>query len=959
MPTPTAVSTANPLQELHKYGQSVWLDYIRRSLITSGELKRLIEQDGLGGMTSNPAIFEKAITGSTDYADALLELQKRKDLDASGIYEILAIKDIQDAADILRPVYERTHKRDGYVSLEVSPFLAHDTEGTINDARRLWRAVNRPNLMVKVPGTTEGVPAFQQLISEGLNINVTLLFSQQVYERVAEAYIAGLRKHVSSGGDPSHVASVASFFVSRIDSLIDGMLKAMIKATADVKQQALLRSLLGKVAIANAKLAYQSYKEIFSGAGWADLARKGAQTQRVLWASTSTKDPNYSDVLYVEELIGPDTVDTIPPATFDAFRDHGKPKASLEADLDAAQDTMETLEAVGISMQKVTDDLVVQAVKLFAEPFDKLLNAVDAKCKHVSKAEVDPQTYSLPPELSKKLDQAIDDWKIGGKVRRLWARDASLWTASDEGDWVGWLGVTEDQLAHKQHLEDVAKDVKAAGFKHALLLGMGGSSLCPEVLKNTFGRVDGFPELFVLDSTDPAQVKAFEKKIDVANTVFIVSSKSGSTLEPNIFKQYFFDRVKQALGADRVGSRFIAITDPGSKLEQIAEAEHFRHIFHGVPSIGGRYSALSDFGMVPAAVMGLDALRFLDRADVMAIACSSCLPVEKNPGVLLGLILGNAARNGRDKLTLITSPGISDFGAWLEQLVAESTGKDGKGIIPVDREPLAPPDRYGNDRVFAYIRLDHGADPAQDQAVDAIAGAGHPVIRIALSDIYNLGQEMFRWEIATAVAGSLIGINAFNQPDVEASKIATRKLTSEYEKTGSLPSESPIYSDNGIDLFTDEKNAAALKSALAGDQTLAGYLRSHLNRLKAGDYFALLGYIEMNEPHENILQSLRQAVRDQKRVATCLGFGPRFLHSTGQAYKGGPNSGVFLQITCDDQADLPVPGQKYTFGIVKSAQARGDFQVLAERGRRALRVHLHDLERGLPALQSAIAKALS
>ena len=959
MGTPTAVSTTNSLQELHKYGQSVWLDYIRRSLITSGELKRLVEEDGLGGVTSNPAIFEKAITGSTDYADALLDLQKRKDLDPMAIYEMLAIEDIQDAADTLRVVYDRTNRRDGYVSLEVSPFLAHDTEGTIHDARRLWRAVDRPNLMVKVPATAEGIPAVQQLISEGININVTLLFSQQVYEKVALAYIAGLKKYVSSGGDPSHVASVASFFISRIDSMIDAMLKSMLKSTTDPKEQALLRSLMGKVAIANGKLTYQRYKEIFSGPEWADLSRKGAQTQRVLWASTSTKDPNYSDVLYIEELIGPDTVNTIPPATFDAFRDHGKPKASLAADIDAAQDTMETLEAVGISMTRVTDDLVAQGVKLFAEPFDKLLNAVDAKCKHVSQLEVDPQTYNLPSKLNDQLAKAIDDWKIGGKVRRLWSRDASLWTGSDESNWLGWLGITEDQLAHKQHLVDVANDMKAAGFKHALLLGMGGSSLCPEVFKMTFGHIDGFPELFVLDSTDPAQVKAFENKVDIANTIFIVSSKSGSTLEPNIFKQYFFERVKQTIGPDQAGSRFIAITDPGSKLEQVAEAEHFRHIFHGVPSIGGRYSALSAFGMVPAAIMGIDPLRFLDRADVMAIACSSCLPVEKNPGVLLGLILGTAARSGRDKLTLITSPGISDLGAWLEQLVAESTGKDGKGIIPVDREPLAAPEFYGNDRVFAYIRLDKGANPAQDDAVDTIAKAGHPVVRIALSDSYNLGQEMFRWEIATAVAGSVIAINAFNQPDVEASKVATRKLTSEYERTGSLPAEAPIYSEKGIDLFTSEKNAAALASALSGDKSLAGYLRAHLNRLKTGDYFALLGYIEMNDTHERALQGIRQDVRDKKRVATCLGFGPRFLHSTGQAYKGGPNSGVFLQVTCDDKADVPVPGQKYTFGVVKAAQARGDFQVLVERDRRALRVHLRDLENGLAALQSAITKALS
>ncbi len=951
--------TANPLQELHKFGQSPWLDYIRRSLIADGELKRLVDEDGLGGVTSNPAIFEKAITGSTDYADALAELQKRKDLDAMGVYEILAIKDIQDAADILRPVYNATKMRDGYVSLEVSPFLARDTNGTIKDARRLWKAVNRPNLLVKVPATVEGVPAIEQLISEGININVTLLFAQERYEQVALAYIAGLKKYVASGGDPSHVASVASFFISRIDSMVDSMLKAKIKATSDPKEQALYKSLQGKVAIANGKLTYQRYKEIFSGADWEALAKKGAQTQRVLWASTSTKDPSYSDILYVTELIGKDTVNTMPPQTLDAFRDHGKPRATLEEDLQGAKKTMDDLAAAGISMKKVTDDLVTQAVKLFAEPFDKLLNAVDAKCKFVGQAEVNAQTTTLPEDIGAAVSEAADDWKMAGKVRRLWARDATLWTGSDEGHWLGWLSITEDQLAHKQHLEDVAKDVKAAGFKHALLLGMGGSSLCPEVLRMTFGKIDGFPELHVLDSTDPAQVKAIENKIDLANTVFIVSSKSGTTLEPNIFKQYFFDRVEHTLGKGKAGGRFIAITDPGSKFEQVAQSDGFRHIFHGVPSIGGRYSALSDFGMVPSAVMGMDALRFLDRADVMSIACSSCLPVDKNPGVQLGLLLGSAAKMGRDKVTLITSPGIWDFGAWLEQLLAESTGKEGKGLIPVDREDLGAPELYGNDRVFAYIRLENGADPAQDKAVDALAKAGHPVVRIALADIYNLGQEMFRWEIATAVAGSVIGIDAFNQPDVEASKVETRKLTSEYEKTGSLPAESPILSENGIDLFTDEANAGALKSAAGSDQTVAGYLRAHLNRLKAGDYFALLGYVEMNQAHEKALKGIRMSVRNRKKVATCLGFGPRFLHSTGQAYKGGPNSGVFLQVTCNDKVDLPVPGQKFTFGVVKAAQARGDFQVLAGRKRRALRVHLHDVESGLKALESAIAKALA
>jgi transaldolase / glucose-6-phosphate isomerase len=957
--TKIASAVENPLKELNKYGQSVWLDYIRRSLITSGELRRLIDEDGLAGVTSNPAIFEKAITGSTDYTDFLVELQGHTELDAMATYERLAIRDIQDAADVMKPVYMRTGFRDGYVSLEVSPFLARDTQGTVDEARRLWKAVGRENLLIKVPGTPEGIPAIEQLLGEGININVTLLFSQAVYEKVAQAYISALEKRAAQGGELREMASVASFFISRIDSAIDAAVKVRLK-TAAAAEGALLRSILGKVAIANAKLTYNRYKDLYRTPRWEALAKKGAQPQRLLWASTSTKDPSYPDVLYVEELIGPDTVNTIPPSTFDAFRDHGRCRASLEDDVVAAADVMETLAQVGISMNEMTDDLVKQGVKIFAEAFDKLLSAVDLKCKVAVGADVDAQSFVLPSNLQPLVDAAIEDWQVGGKVRRLWGRDASLWTRSDESDWLGWLGITEDQLAHKAHLEDIANEIKKEGFKHALLLGMGGSSLCPEVLRTSFGRIDGFPALHVLDSTDPAQIKALEKKVDLASTIFIVSSKSGSTVEPNIFKQYFFERLKQTVGADKAGNRFIAITDPGSKMQQIAEGDGFRHIFHGVPSIGGRYSALSDFGMVPAAIMGIDAPKFLDRADVMAISCSYCLPIPKNPGVMLGLILGALGNTGRNKVTLIASPGISDLGAWLEQLIAESTGKEGKGLIPVDGEPLGPPGAYGDDRVFVYIRFAPSPDAAQDRGVEALEKAGQPVVRIVVPDLMNLGQEFFRWEIATAVAGSVIGINAFNQPDVETSKIATRKLTSEYEKTGSLPRENPFLVEGVIKLFTDDANAAALKRGAAKDESLAGYLRAHLNRLGKGDYFGLLAYVEMNDAHEKPLQAMRTQVRDVKRVATCLGFGPRFLHSTGQAYKGGPNTGVFLQVTCDDAEDLPVPGQKYTFGAVKAAQARGDFQVLVERKRRALRVHLgKDVAAGLQALRSAIQKALA
>ena len=954
----TAKST-NPVKDLQKYGQSVWLDYIRRNLLTSGELKKLIDEDGLMGMTSNPAIFEKAIAGSNDYSDFLASLNSRTDLDAKGRYELLAIRDIQDAADILRPVYESTKRRDGYVSLEVSPYLARETQATIAEARRLWKAVGRDNIMIKVPGTPEGIPAIEQLLSEGLNINITLLFAQEVYERVAEAYIVGLEKFAASGGNVAKVASVASFFISRIDTLVDSIATERLKTAADPGQKQLLESVMGKVAIANGKLTYQAYERIFNGPRWQALASKGAQTQRVLWASTSTKNPKYRDVMYVEELIGSNTVNTVPPATLDAFRDHGRLRNSLTEDVPAARKTMDDLAKSGISMKEVTDQLTEEGVKLFADAFDKLLTAVEKNTKSVD-AKVSPQSANLPADLDSAVKKNTNDWRANGKVSRLWQRDASLWTNTDESNWLGWLGITDEQIANLQTFKAIAEDVKSGAFTDILLLGMGGSSLCPDVFALTYGQIPGFPRLHVLDSTDPAQIKATENKINPAKTLFIVSSKSGTTLEPNIFKQYFFEVAKKAVGADKAGGRFIAITDPGSKMQNVAESDHFRNIFPGLPSIGGRYSALSNFGMVPGAAMGLDVDKFLQRTREMVKASQPIVPVAENPGVALGIILGTAARAGRDKVTIIASRGIYTLGAWLEQLLAESTGKQGKGIIPVDRESLGAPDVYGADRVFAYLRLESAPDADQDAKVDAIEKSGQPVVRIKVFDTYDLGQEFFRWEIATAVAGSIIGINAFNQPDVEASKIVTRDLTSAYEKTGSLPAEQPILEEKGIKLFTNDANAVELGKAAGSEKTLGSYLRAHLNRLNTGDYFALLAYIDMNAEHENSLQAMRHAVRDRKKVATCLGFGPRFLHSTGQAYKGGPNTGVFLQITCDDANDLSVPGQKYTFGIVKAAQARGDFQVLAERKRRALRIHLGpDVKAGLATLDAAIRHSLS
>jgi transaldolase / glucose-6-phosphate isomerase len=940
----------NPLKQLESCGQAPWLDYLKRSLLTSGELQTMIERDGLKGMTSNPSIFEKAIAESDEYTDALKKFQASGDHSVNEIYEHLAIADIQSAADALKPVFDKTKGRDGYISLECSPYLANDTEATVAEALRLWKAVGRPNLMVKVPATPAGVPAIRRLLAKGLNINITLLFSVAVYEQVVEAYLSGLEELAKSGADVSRSASVASFFVSRIDAAVD-------KRLAKISDKKVADQLRGKIAIANAKVAYDRYKALFSGPRWEKLAAAGAKTQRLLWASTSTKDPTYKDTLYVEALIGRDTVDTIPPATMDAFRDHGVVKAdSVEQDVEGAKSMLATLEKQGISLKEVTDELVKEGVQSFADSFDKLLGVVAQRRRILLdgkdvRAEIRPGT----PEVKAAIEKEMEAWRKEGRIRKLWAGDKSLWTSADEDKWMGWLSVVEHEQADLGALQAFAKEVKQRGFTDVALLGMGGSSLGPEVLAETFGQQSGWPRFHMLDSTDPAQIKTLEKSVDLAKTLVIVSSKSGGTLEPNIFMAYFLDRIGAVVGKEKVGAHFVAVTDPGSSLEKQAKDLHFAHIFHGLPSIGGRYSVLSKFGMVPAAAMGIDVKRLLETTAPMERACSADVPPAENPGVQLGVAMGvAAAKFGRDKVTIVASPAIGDLGAWLEQLMAESTGKHGHGLIPLTDEPLAAPDRYGKDRFFAYLELDGKADAAQRKAVDALEQAGHPVARIHVKDIWSIGQEFFRWEIATAVAGAVIGINPFDQPDVEASKVKTRALTDAYEKSKTLPTETPVFRENGVALYADPRNA----DELGRHNTLSGYLKSHFGRIHAGDYAVMLAYIERDAATTKALTAMRARIRDSTHAATCVGFGPRFQHSTGQAYKGGPNSGVFLQITCDDPIDLDVPGHSYSFSIVKAAQARGDLDVLVERGRRTLRVHLKDVTSGLAELARAMDAAL-
>jgi transaldolase/glucose-6-phosphate isomerase len=940
----------NPLTQLQACGQSLWLDYLSRDLVENNGLRILIDRDGLKGLTSNPSIFEKSIGESDEYDDALARFQAHGGHGVAEIYEHLAIADIRAAADLLAPVYKETGRHDGYVSLECSPHLADHTEATVREGLRLWAAVDRENLMIKVPGTAAGMPAIRRLIAEGVNVNVTLLFSVDVYEVVAEAYIAGIEARAQAGGEIGKIASVASIFVSRIDAAVDKRLDVL-------EDRVLADRLRGKAAIANAKLAYQRYKTLFAGSRWEALAAAGARTQRLLWASTSVKNPAYRDTMYVEALIGRDTVDTLPPSTMDAFRDHGVARPdTIEDDLELAHATLDELKVHDVDLEAITTTLVADGVRQFADAFDTLFAAIARR--RLAPVEGENERLEIrpgSPAMEAAFEAELMAWRKGGSIRRLWAGEASLWTGADEGEWLGWLSVVDEELADIERLNVFARAVEARGYGDVVLLGMGGSSLGPEVLAETFGSRPGSPRFHMLDSTDPAQVRAIDAAIDIGETLFIVSSKSGGTLEPNIFLDYFFGRVGALRGADKAGEQFVAVTDPGSSLEARARQLNFGHIFCGIPSIGGRYSVLSKFGLAPAAAIGVDVKHLLETTRPMERSCGPATPASENPGLRLGVALGVAAtRLGRDKVTIIASPGIAGLGAWLEQLLAESTGKQGRGLIPLTGEPFTSPEHYGADRFFAYLELDGHVDASQREAVRALERAGHPVAWIRVKDIWNIGEAFYCWEIATAVAGAIIGINPFDQPDVEASKEKTRALTDAYEASRQSPSEEPMFRENGLALYADPRNAADL----GRHNTLRGYLKSHFARVKAGDYVALLAYIQRDAAHTRALTSMRAVIRDRTQAATCVGFGPRFQHSTGQAYKGGPNSGVFLQITCDDPADLDVPGHGYSFGVVKAAQASGDLEVLVERGRRVLRIHLKDVDAGLKQLAGAVDEAL-
>jgi len=917
----------NPLRELQDQGQSVWLDYIRRSLIRSGELKRMVDEDGIRGVTSNPTIFEKAIAGSNDYDEALSALLARDPkMDVEKLYEPLAIEDIQMAADVLRVVYEQTGGEDGYVSLEVSPHLAHNTEATISEAKRLKAAVDRPNVMIKVPATAAGIPAVEELIAANVNVNVTLMFSMRHYEAVAQAYIRGLERCA----DPAHVASVASFFVSRVDTAVDKALQGLSTEEAS--------PLLGRIAIANSKVVYRRFLEIFHGEGFAPLRQRGARVQRPLWASTGTKNPQYSDVLYVDNLIGPETVNTLPPDTINAFRDHGRISgATVKEGLTDADAALARLQSSGIDLDAITEKLQSDGVAAFAASFDQIMAALEEKRRSLIKIKVNRLELHLG-RYQRRVNRRLKEWQEERFTARLWQKDYTLW-ASDPvpelSDRLGWLELPDSMENQVADLRTFAAQVKDDGVRHVVLLGMGGSSLAPEVFQQTFGNEPGYPALRVLDSTHPAAVKGIEAHIDLRRTLFVVSSKSGTTTETNSFFFYFWNKLKQL--EPEPGAHFVAITDPGTVLEKLAAERKFRATFKAPETVGGRYSALTVFGLVPAALIGVDIGEILARARRMSEVCRGVVPEGNNPGLILGAALAEMTLAKRDKVTFMCSPSLAAFPSWVEQLIAESTGKDRRGIVPIVDDGLGAPEKYGDDRAFVYVRLEGDENHVLDRQLAALEANGHPAARIELDHKSDLGQEFFRWEVAVAAAGAAIGIHPFNQPDVQLAKDLAKKAM---EKNTA-----------GRSGGRARKDEVALGEEAAFAEALAAWLESK----KARDYIVVQAYLEPSAQNADTLRAICTTLRDRLEAATTLGFGPRFLHSTGQLHKGGPNSVLVLQIVDEPDDNLFVPETNYTFDALIQAQALGDFTALKQRRRRVLRVNLaKDTQGGLQRLLEAL-----
>jgi transaldolase/glucose-6-phosphate isomerase len=939
----------NNLIDLLNYGQSYWLDNLTRKKITGGELKKRVTQSGLRGITSNPSIFNKAISNSSDYDKQILQLVKDGRTPAE-IYEALTVKDVQDACDILKPVFQSSGGKDGFVSLEVSPYLARDTDATISEARRLSKLVNKPNCYIKIPGTAAGIPAIEQMVYEGVPINITLLFSVERYKEIAECYIRAIRRREEEDLPIKNIVSVASFFLSRIDVLVDSILSQYLLSNSSQVQE--VTSLMGKAGIASAKIAYLEMKKLFASDAWKDLEEKGANVQRLLWASTSTKDPMYDDLYYVESLIGPDTVNTLPDETIDALANHGMlSKNTISSDTSEAEHLFERLKKLEIDMDAVTRQLEIEGVQKFIESYDELISNIASKRKKILGRTFSEQTIS-PGNLKKQLTSTYDSLQERNVVRRMYNKDAYLWKGDEAdikvtGNRLGWLELP----GNTDEIEKFVEQVQRGGFKYAVLLGMGGSSLCSEVARQTFKVKQGYLKLFVLDNTSPEAISDLENQIDLDKTIFIAASKSGSTLETISFFRFFYERLKKKGVADP-GNNFTAITDAGTPLVEMANEYNFRKIFINRGDIGGRYSVLSHFGLLPMALMGIDIRALLANAALMKKNCSPEIPVVDNPAISLGAALGIAQKNGRDKVTFILSPSISAFGFWVEQLLAESTGKEGKGLIPVTGEELDSPRDYQDDRIFIYIKVKGEKNLPTEKKLSLLEHSGHPVVRIDLPDKLSLGGEYYRWELATAISGMLIGINPFNEPNVAEGKKNTNDLLAAWKKNKKFEKPQVYAAAKGFNLYLGEE-----VKKITGDKKLplASLLKKFKMLANEKNYFALLCYFEETPQRTKLMEACRVKIKKDTKSATTLNYGPRYLHSTGQLHKGGPGSGLYVVLASDNQDNMRIPGKQFSFGTLHEAQSWGDFKSLADKHRRIIYIEIcGGIEKVLKEFKSAL-----
>lgn len=898
-------------KKFKEIGQSIWLDSISRDMILNNTLSNLIEKYEITGLTSNPTIFENAILNSNTYDESIKIVSKKfKNLD--DIAYSLMIEDIQRACDLLKKIFEKTNKNDGYVSIEIPPTI-DETNSIIDCAIKIWEMVDRENLMIKIPATKNGIKAEEELIKRGINVNMTLIFSPQAYKEVVKSYLSALNWRLENKLD-GNVFSVASFFVSRIDTEINKILTELSTQNQDIEKRNEIIFMRGKAAISVSLITYDIYLKSFFTDEFKKYREAGFKPQKLLWASTSTKDPSLRDTIYMDELCLPNTINTVPQHTIFSFFDHGKINTDdISLRINQAYETYNRLTNYSINWSEIFDKLLNDGIKKFIDSYKNILNSIEKKIKTLETEIITMQLFNS------SIKKIISEIEKNSFIERLFSKDHTLWKTDPTSakiikNSLGWINLPKEMINKIDEINQFKKEIINEGFKYVVLLGMGGSSLAAEVILNIFGN-DKKVKLFVLDSTNPDWILRLSQKIEITKTLFIVSSKSGTTLETITHFKYFYNLIKKK--KQKPGKNFIAITDNSTPLQEMAKKYGFRKIFINPSDIGGRFSALSYFGLIPASFTSIDIKSFLKKSQ----EALDELKTKNPPSIVLGSFLAASYLNGRDKLTIILPKKLERFGLWIEQLIAESTGKEGKGILPIIDTEVYDISSYSNDRFFVVINLKDFKE--NEEKIEMLIKNGHPVLRIFLNDIYDIGKEFYRWEIATSLAGYMMKINPFDQPDVQFTKDFTKKILSS-PKT-----------ELKADIIT--KNWDVYLANIENEER--SLIWSIIKNLKENGYIALCSYLDENEKTLNMLTKIKKLLTERLSIPTISVYGPRYLHSIGQLFKGGKNSGVFIILTSKPKKDIKIIGEDLSFTKICMSQAKGDFLAMKEKGRTCVMIY--------------------